>query len=108
MNTLFQKKEEALKWLAYASLKNWHEPTDVENVLFEKARLERVISDLFVKDKKDIDYNQYVLNFIKEHGREVVYEDTYTYDVSIPDEQYEMNINTLIDKYTRKKAGAKF
>lgn len=108
MNTLFARKEESLNWLAYASLKNWNEPTSLENIAYEKSRIERVISDIYAKSRDETEYNQYVLNFIKEHGREIVYEDTYTYDVTIPDEPFEMDINTIIDKYNRKKAGSKF
>jgi hypothetical protein len=106
--TVYERKQEALKWLAYASLKNWNEPTDLQNISVEKSRIERVISDIYTKANDDTEYNQFVLNFIKEHGREIVYEDTYTYDVPIPDEPYEMNVNTLIDKYKRKQAGSKY
>ena len=106
--TVYQKKQNALQWLAYASLKNWNEPTDLANISAEKSRIERVITDIYTKSKDETEYNQYVLNFIKEHGREIVYDDTYCYDISIPDEGYELNIDVIIDKMHRKQAGAKF
>lgn len=110
MNTMttYSKKQEALKFLAFASLKHWNEPTDIPNISAEKSRIERVISDQYIKSDSEKEYNQFVLDFIREHGREIVYEDTWNYDIEIPDEGYELNVNTLIDKYTRKKAGAKF
>ena len=61
MKTLYQKKEDCLLLLAYASLKAWNESTNPENVSAEKSRLERVISDIFTKTKIDIDYNQFIL-----------------------------------------------
>ena len=106
--SVYARKQEALKWLAFASLKQWNEPTDLANISAEKSRIERVISDIYTKSKDETEYNQYVLNFIKEHGREIVYEDTYTYDVEIPDEGYELNVDVIIDKFKRKKAGAKY
>lgn len=106
--SVYSRKQEALKWLAFASLKNWGESTDLQNISAEKSRIERVISDIYTKSKSDTEYNQFVLNFIKEHGREIVYEDTYTYDVPIPDEPYELNVNTIIDKLHRKQAGSKY
>jgi hypothetical protein len=108
MTSIIQRKEESLNWLAYASLLNAQEPTNLENISAEKARIERVITDIYTKSKDETEFNQYILNFIQEHGKEIVYADTYNYDISIPDEVYEMNIDTIIDKYNRKKAGSKF
>lgn len=106
--SVFTKKQEALNWIAFASLKHWNEPTDFDNISAEKARIERVIADIYSKTTDDTEYNQYVLNFIKEHGREIVYEDTYTYDIPFSDDSYELNIDTIIDKYHRKLAGSKY
>lgn len=106
--TVFERKQEALKWLAYARLKWLNKPTALENISKEKSRIERVISDLYTKSDSEIEYNRYILNFVKEHGREIVYDSTYDYDVQIPDEGYEINLDVIIDKFNRKKAGAKF
>lgn len=106
--SVYSKKQEALNWLAFASLKQWGENTDLENISAEKARIERIISDAYTKTKDTTEYNQYVLNFIKEHGREIVYGDKYTYDIAFPDDPYELNIDIIIDKYHRKLAGSKY
>lgn len=98
----FHKKEDVLLLIAFASLKYWQESTEIENVLAEKSRIERVISEEYIRYPKDIEYNQFVLDFIKKHGREIVYTDDYNYDIDIPDEQYEINIDTIINKYRRK------
>ena len=108
MVSVYARKQEALKFLAFASLKNWNEPTDFPNISAEKSRIERVISDQYIKSKSEKEYNQFVLDFIREHGEEIVYTDQWTYDIEIPEEPYELNVNTIIDKYTRKKAGAKY
>lgn len=106
--SVFEKKQEALTFIAFASLKQWKEPTDFENISAEKARIERVISDIYAKSKDETEYNQYVLNFIKKHGREIVYEDTYTYDIAFSDDPYELNVDAIIDKYHRKLSGSKY
>lgn len=106
--SIFQRKEESLNWLAYASLKQWDEPTDLENISFEKARIERVISDIYSKSKDETEFNEFCLNWIKLNGKDLVYTDKFTYDISIPDEQYELNVNTIIDKMERKKKGSKY
>jgi hypothetical protein len=108
IQTIIQRKDNALGWLAYATLKQNNKPVDVDTVIFEKSRIERVITDIYTKSPDETEFNQYVLNFIKEHGREVVYDNTYSYDIDIPDEPYQMNIDVIIDKYNRKKAGAKY
>lgn len=108
MKTLFERKENCLLLVAYASLKQWQEPTDKENLSAEKARIERVIADIFTKNKLDVDYNQFVLEFVKEHGREIVYGNEYTYDVEIPDDATELDVNVMIDKYIRKQNGSKY
>lgn len=108
MVSVYSRKQEALKFLAFASLKQWNEPTDIPNISAEKSRIERVISDQYIKSDSDVEYNQFVLNFIKEHGEEIVYDDVWSYDIEVPDEGYELNVNTIIDKMTRKKNGSKF
>lgn len=108
MNTLFQRKEDCLLLIAYASLKQWDEPVDKENISAEKARIDRVISDIYSKNKLDVDYNQFVLEFVKEHGREIVYGNEFTYDVEVPDDATELDVNVMIDKYIRKQNGSKY
>lgn len=108
MKTIFQRKEDCLLLISFASLKHWKESTSGENISAEKARLDRVISDIYTKSRVDMDYNQFVLDFIKEHGEEIVYGNEYTYDIDIPDEFTELNIDTIIDKYHRKRQGSKY
>jgi hypothetical protein len=100
---MYERKEDCLLLIAFASLKQWGEPTDSNNLMGEKARLERVISDIFRGNKVDMDYNQFVLDFIKEHGRNIVYGNEYTYDIPIPDDFTELNVDTIINKYNRKR-----
>lgn len=103
MKTLFQRKEDCLLLIAFASLKQWGESTDPNNLFAEKSRLDRIISEAFCKSTSDMDYNQFVLDFIKQHGREIVYENNYTYDTPIQDDYTELNIEMIIDRYNKKK-----
>lgn len=100
----YLKKEDALLLIAFASLKHWQESIDIENILAEKARIERVISDEYVKSTTYKEYNQFVLDFIKKYGREIVYTNIYNYDIEFPDEHYELNVDTIINKYNLKKS----
>lgn len=108
MKTIFERKENALLLLAFASLKEYNEPTTQENISAEKARLERVISQEYLHDQNDVEYNQFILDWIQVHAEEVVYSDDWTYDVEVPDDAHEMDINVLVNKYQRKLAGSKY
>jgi hypothetical protein len=106
--TLYQRKDQALNWLSYASLLHNKKSITLEKISTEKSRLDRIISEEYVKAKKVIDYNQFCLDWIKDNGGDVIYSDKWLYDIPFSDEPYELNIDTIIDKLVRKKAGAKF
>ena len=101
MKSLYQRKEDALLCLAYASLLNWKEKTDPDNVLAEKARIERIIEEYY-KSSIPQEYNSYVLGWIKEHGRELVYGSSFAYDIQIPDEVQETNVENFFRKSVDK------
>lgn len=105
---MFEKKENALLLTAYASLLINDEPTDLENISAEKARLDRVITQEYLNDQNDIEYNQFVLQWLREHSDEVIHTDQWTYDIEVPDDAHEMDINVLVNKYQRKLAGSKY
>lgn len=83
--------------LAYASLKQWDESTEPHNIDAEKARIERIIEQFYL-DASDTEYNAFVLSWIKENGRELVYTDKYTYDVDLPDDMRDTNIDLFCRK----------
>lgn len=89
--------------IAFASLKHNGESVDKENIEYESLRLQRVISDQYVKMDHNLHYNDFVKYFIKNHGRDFVFTDEFTYDPQVPDEPYELNVNVMIDKYNRKR-----
>lgn len=105
---MFEKKENALLLTAYASLLINDEPTDLENISAEKARLDRVITQEYLNDQNDVEYNQFVLQWLREHSDEVIHTDQWTYDIEVPDDAHEMDINVLVNKYQRKLAGSKY
>lgn len=80
---IFERKEKALFLIAFASLKNWNEPINPENIEVEKARIERIIEQFYIKEDKE--YNQFVLDFLKENAHEIVYGDNFLGDAVIPD-----------------------
>nr|QMP83804.1 MAG: hypothetical protein [Caudoviricetes sp.] len=106
--SLFDKKEDALFLTAYASLKQYNEPTTLENISAEKSRLDRVITNEYINDQFDIDYNQFVLQWLSKHVSEVIHTDIWTYDINIPDDAHELDVSVLVNKYQRKLAGSKY
>ena len=102
MKSVFQRKEDAFLLVSYASLKQWGEPTTKENISAEKARLERV-GESFYTSSVDVEYNQFMLDWLKENAREIVYGDTFTYDVEIQDDYHEIDVNVIINKMKRKE-----
>ena len=102
MKSIFQRKEDAFLLISFASLKHWGEPTDKENISAEKARLERV-GESFYKSSVDVEYNKFMLEWIKENAEEIVYGDSFTYDVSIPDDTYEIDVDVVVNKMLRKE-----
>jgi len=106
--SLFDKKEDALFLTAYASLKQYNEPTTLENISAEKSRLDRVITNEYINDQFDIDYNQFVLQWLSKHVSEVIHTDIWTDDINIPDDAHELDVSVLVNKYQRKLAGSKY
>lgn len=102
--TLFERKQQALKLIAFASLKYNDEPIELDNIRAETSRIARIVADEYVHSSTELDFNKFVLNWIKKHGEEVVKTDRWTYDIEIPDDRYQMDVNVLIDKMHRKAA----
>lgn len=106
--SFFDKKEDVLFLTAYASLANYNEPTTPENISAEKSRLDRVITQEYLDDQSDIEYNQFVIEWLKDHAEEVIHTDIWTYDIDIPDDAHELDVNVIVNKYQRKLAGSKY
>ena len=95
--TKTEKKEEMLLLIAFASLKHNDEPTDLENLHAEKSRLER-IAENFYKNSPDQEYNQFLIDWLRENAHDIVYTDKFVYDVNIPDEPYDLNVDLFCRK----------
>lgn len=90
--SLFERKENVLTLIAYASLKQWGEPTDFANIQAEMGRLER-IAEPFYKDSNQ-EYNNFLISWLKTNAKRIVYTDELTYDnISVPDDQFELNVD---------------
>jgi hypothetical protein len=100
--SLYSRKQQALKLIAFASLKYNNIPVTLNDLIAETSRLSRIISDEFCKANFDQEYNSYALNWIKKHGEEFVKSDIWTYDIEIPDDAHELDVNVMIDKMNRK------
>jgi hypothetical protein len=95
--TILERKENVLTLIAYASLKQWGEPTNSENIEAEKGRLERVAEHFYKKSNEE--YNSFLINWLKENARKIVYTDEFTYDnISIPEDPFELNIDLFCRK----------
>ena len=90
MKSLLERKEDILLLIAYASLLFNNESTDSNNLQAEKSRIER-IAESFYKSAKDREYNQFIIDWVKDNSDDLVYTDRFCYDENIPDEQYDLN-----------------
>jgi hypothetical protein len=93
----FEVKEDVLMLVAYASLKNRRKSTGPTEIEIEKSRLERIAEE-FYKKSKDIEYNQFIIDWVKSKAHDIVYTDAYMYDAVLPDEPYELNVNLFCRK----------
>lgn len=100
--SILERRDNVLTLVAYASLKHNGESTDIDNIAAEKFRLDRIISNEFVKSKNDKEYNQFCIDFLKENADDIVYTDKFVFDIEYPDEPYELNVDVMIDKLHRK------
>lgn len=97
MSTLLERKDNVLTLVAFASLKQWGESTDTNNLEAEKSRLERVAEKFYLNDKKtEQEYNVFIIDWIKKNIHDLVYTDKYVFDVTIPDNAFETNINNFM------------
>ncbi len=101
MKTLLERKDNVLTLVAFASLKHNGESTEYENIEAEKYRLERVAEKFYLKtDKKnkksDQEYNVFIIDWIKKNINDLVYSDKYVFDVTIPDNAHDLNINNFM------------
>lgn len=73
----FQRKQNILILTAFASLKHAGEPTDIQNVEVESDRIESIATEFYNKDKSDTEYNEFVIEWLKENADEIVYGNTF-------------------------------
>ena len=95
VKSIFERKDNCLTLIAYASLKNAKESTDDNNIQAEKSRIER-IAEPFYKNAIAQEYNSFMLDWLKRHAKEIVYEQTFCYDQNIQDEFFELDVNKFI------------
>lgn len=87
--SLFERKECALMLVSFAFLKQRDKPSldlDVQN---NAARLERIAEEHY---NTDIDYNQFILEWINKNARDIVYSNKYEYDIRISDSYHKNRI----------------
>lgn len=94
MKTLAERKDNVLFLVAYASLKHWNEPINTNNIEAEKSRIERIAEQFFIKSNEE--YNTFIINWVKNNAKKLVYTNDYVYDVHIPDDSHETNVNLFM------------
>ena len=85
---MYEVKESLLYGVAKLSLIANGDVTTEDSIQTEKSRLERVIEPYYVKT--EVEYNQFVINFLRDNFEEIIYGDTFLGDVEIgtqPDEE---------------------
>lgn len=100
--TLFERKQNALKLIAFASLKYNGEPTEIQNIAAETSRLSRIVADEYIQSSNVKDFNQFCLDWIKKNGEDFVKSDMWTYDIEISDDAHDLDVNIMIDKFQKK------
>lgn len=95
--TKSEKKEDMFLLIAYASLKHNGESTSLDNLHAERYRLER-IAENFYKGSPDQEYNQFLIDWLRTNAHDIVYTDRFVYDVSIPDDPYDLNVDLFCRK----------
>lgn len=101
--TLFERKQQALKLIAFASLKYNNEPVDIENIVAETSRLSRIVADEYIKSTTEKDFNKFCLDWIKKNGEDFIKSDLWTFDIDIPDDSHNLDVNIMIEKFRTKK-----
>jgi hypothetical protein len=92
--TILERKENILYLIAFAVLKNSNKPTKQDNIIAEKGRIERVAERYYIKTDKE--YNVFIIDWLKENARKLVYSNEFSYDVSIPDDVKETNLDLFL------------
>jgi len=72
----YNQKEKSLTLIAFASLQYANEPVTEENILFEKDRIESIIQDDYISGEP-MEYNTFVLDWLKKNAHELVYTGLY-------------------------------
>lgn len=92
--TILERKENVLSLIAFAVLKNKNKQTNQDNIIAEKGRIERVAERYYVKTDKE--YNTFIIDWLKENARRLVYTNEFSYDVSIPDDVKETKLDLFL------------
>jgi hypothetical protein len=95
---VYKERKNALKLLAedvveYKSLSDFFK---------EYYRLDRIISDEYVKSNEVKEYNEFCLDWIKNNYVEVVTTNKWDYDIPVSDDPYELSLNNIINKLESK------
>lgn len=94
--SLFERKEDTLLLVAFASLKHNGESTDSNNLNAEKSRIERIAESFYTKSKEFVEYNAFIMDWTKLNMRDIVYTDKFIYDIPIKDDYFEVNLDNFL------------
>lgn len=95
MNTKFRMKETILENVAMLSLESKKVKVTYDKVIAESGRIERIAENFYVSSK-ETDYNTFILHWIKDNLNKLLYTDELSYDVIVPDEAYENDLEKYI------------
>jgi hypothetical protein len=102
MMELYRQKEQLLDNIAYNIFIHRGINPCEKLIKDEIARIERIVSDLYLKEKSDIEYNEFAFNFLNDNINEIVFTSKYSGDVEIADDYTETNVNVLISGMERR------
>lgn len=100
----YKSLNNGLMLLAYYRLVYYKFNTDKLTVENEAGRLSRIITEQFIKDNKEQEYNQYCIDWILNNWEDVIKTNKWNYDVIIPDDSFITDVNIIINKMHRKSS----
>jgi hypothetical protein len=95
MSTKFRIKESILENVATLSLESKKVKVTYDKVIAESGRIERIAENFYI-NSKETDYNIFILNWLNDNLNKLLYTDELSYDVVVPDEAYENELDKYI------------